>query len=408
MANSVTLCVSRSRAGAADLDGTADDPGSTRSMALPMACGFGAAGHALCAPTGAELRRMARRHEVVPHRDDRRTRRRARRYRASSMLKQAYARALGIPVEIFVARDYAALIDAQATARVDYAIYSTTAYATAALLCACVEPVVAPVGEDGATGIKAILVTRDGRLSKLADIEHAPGRHRALDSIAGFALPRLELAVGQVALTGAEPFLVHADSASAAEAMLVDGSVDAIFGWLPANADDRVSRRHAGAAGSCGHGRGLAVGGVEIGAAPIRPARLAFRSRRRAAHDARRVPDRAQGNRSPMSTTSSKRIVAAASRKFAPATMRRRSTWCGAHATRDADRSSGAGSRKLAVTLYTSHRDHRNGARLACRSAIGAGHLRAHARPQIVGLRSSRCRRRPPPGRAAACPPRPR
>jgi phosphonate transport system substrate-binding protein len=152
-------------------------------------------------------------------------------------LKQAYAQALGIPVEIFVARDYAALIDAQATARLDYAVYSTTAYATAALLCACVEPVAAPIGEDGATGIKAILVTRDGRVSKPSDI----GTHRVaiaeLDSIAGFVLPRLELAAGQVALSGSEPFLVHAESASAAETMLVEGSVDAIFGWLPANAD---------------------------------------------------------------------------------------------------------------------------------------------------------------------------
>ena len=30
---------------------------------------------------------------------------------------------------------------------------------------------------------------------------------------------------------------MHVESASAAETMLVDGSVDAIFGWLPANAD---------------------------------------------------------------------------------------------------------------------------------------------------------------------------
>ena len=150
-------------------------------------------------------------------------------------LKQAYAQALGMPVEIFVARDYAALIDAQATQRVDYALYSTTAYATTALLCACVEPIAAPVSDDGATGIKAILVTRDGRLQKASDV----GTHRiaiaALDSIAGFALPQLELAAGQP-LTGSEPFLIHAESASAAEAMLVDGSVDAIFGWLPANA----------------------------------------------------------------------------------------------------------------------------------------------------------------------------
>ena len=48
-----------------------------------------------------------------------------------SILQRAYSMALGMPVEIFVARDYAALIDAQATNRVDYAIYSTTAYATA-------------------------------------------------------------------------------------------------------------------------------------------------------------------------------------------------------------------------------------------------------------------------------------
>jgi phosphonate transport system substrate-binding protein len=152
-------------------------------------------------------------------------------------LKQAYAQALGIPVEIFVARDYAALIDAQATARIDYAVYSTTAYATAALLCACVEPVSAPVGEDGATGIKAILVTRDGRLSKPSEISVHRVAIAELDSIAGFALPRLELAAGQATLSGSEPFVVRAESASAAEAMLVEGSVDAIFGWLPANAD---------------------------------------------------------------------------------------------------------------------------------------------------------------------------
>lgn len=156
-------------------------------------------------------------------------------------LRQAYAQAMGIPVEIFVARDYAALIDAQATARVDYAVYSTTAYATAVLLCGCVEPVAAPVGEDGATGIKAVLVTRDGRLSKASDLTTHRVAIAELDSIAGFALPRLELAAGPVVLSGSEPFLVHAESASAAEAMLVDGSVDAIFGWVPANAGGELA-----------------------------------------------------------------------------------------------------------------------------------------------------------------------
>ena len=155
-----------------------------------------------------------------------------------SVLKQAYARALGIPVEILVARDYAALIDAQAAARVDYAIYSTTAYATTSLLCGCVEPVAAPVGENGATGIRAILVTRDGRLREARRYCARIGLPwRLCDSIAGYALPRFELAAAKIVLTGDEPFIVRADKASEAEAMLVDGSVDAIFGWTAANAD---------------------------------------------------------------------------------------------------------------------------------------------------------------------------
>jgi phosphonate transport system substrate-binding protein len=154
-----------------------------------------------------------------------------------SVLKQAYARALAIPVEILVARDYAALIDAQAAARVDYAIYSTTAYATTSLLCGCVEPVAAPVGENGATGIRAILITRDGRLAKLADMATHRVATAPLDSIGGYALPRSALAAADMTLTGDEPFIVRADTVSQAEAMLADGSVDAIFGWAAANED---------------------------------------------------------------------------------------------------------------------------------------------------------------------------
>lgn len=148
-----------------------------------------------------------------------------------SMLKRAYAQALGMPVEIFVARDYAALIDAQATQRIDYAIYSTTAYGTASLLCSCVEPVAVPLGSDGATGVTAVLVTRDDRLASLADI----GKHRVAiappQSVAASMLPLAALSAEGVLTEGAQTGFVNAESAAAAEAMLVDGSVDAIFGW---------------------------------------------------------------------------------------------------------------------------------------------------------------------------------
>ena len=71
----------------------------------------------------------------------------------------------------------------------------------------------APVGEDGVdrhplrAGARAT-----ARLPNLADIAHAPGRPAASDSIAGYSVAawrpcRLRAAP----LTGAEPFLVHAD-----------------------------------------------------------------------------------------------------------------------------------------------------------------------------------------------------
>jgi phosphonate transport system substrate-binding protein len=153
-----------------------------------------------------------------------------------STLKRAYSQALGLPAEIFVARDYAALIDAQASGRVDYAIYSATAYATASLLCSCVEPVAAPVGADGTTGIVAILVTRDGRLKDLSELTRRRVAVAPEDSVAGFLLPQAGLAGQKIALDGSQPYVVRADSQAAAEAMLAAGSVDAIFGWASAGA----------------------------------------------------------------------------------------------------------------------------------------------------------------------------
>lgn len=173
-----------------------------------------------------------------------------------SSLKRAYAQALGMPVEVFVARDYAALIDAQATQRIDYAIYSATAYGAASLLCSCVEPVVAPLGSDGATGITAILVTRDGRLASFADI----GTHRVAiappQGVATSMLPLAALSAENVMTEAMQAGFVSAGSAAAAEAMLVDGSVDAMFGW----------------AGSPGEGSGGTL--ARLAAAGLDPASL--------------------------------------------------------------------------------------------------------------------------------------
>ncbi len=150
-----------------------------------------------------------------------------------SALTRAYSMALGMKVEFLVAPDYATLIDAQAAGRVEYAIYSALAYAAAAERCGCVEPLVAPTDDDGATGIRSILITRDGKVPG----PQAMAAHRIAvgpaESIAGWLLPLAELASAQISFSQASPFLERAPSASAAEAMLVENKADAIFGWTP-------------------------------------------------------------------------------------------------------------------------------------------------------------------------------
>ena len=149
-------------------------------------------------------------------------------------LNDAFAKALGVKVEFLVARSYPALIDAQVSGRIDYAVYSAAAYAAAYERCGCIEPLVAPTDESGALGIRSVLVTMDGRLPSTSDLT---GRRIALlppDSMAGHQLPLASFSPNGRRLSGEENFFVAAQSAEAAEAMLVEGSVDAIFGWEPA------------------------------------------------------------------------------------------------------------------------------------------------------------------------------
>ncbi|MEZ2328153.1 phosphate/phosphite/phosphonate ABC transporter substrate-binding protein [Mesorhizobium sp. RCC_202] len=152
-------------------------------------------------------------------------------------LTEAYSNALGMKVEFVVARDYATLIEAQASGRVQYAIYSALAYATASERCGCVEPLVSPVDTDGAVGIRSILVTRDGRLPDLASIASHRVAIAPVDNLGGALMPLAGLSADGVKIAEGSPFLVRAATATAAEAMLGDGEADGLFGWVPADAD---------------------------------------------------------------------------------------------------------------------------------------------------------------------------
>lgn len=147
-------------------------------------------------------------------------------------LKKAYTLALGIPVEFFVAGDYQALIEAQASRRVEYAIYSATAYATASLACSCVTPLVAPTASNGAIGLRSVLITRAADFTELSAI----AKHRVAisgpEDVTGAVLPLAMLRKQGVIAAGDAPFLVRAATAEQAQSLFLAGTVDAMFGWV--------------------------------------------------------------------------------------------------------------------------------------------------------------------------------
>ncbi|MGE0282027.1 MAG: phosphate/phosphite/phosphonate ABC transporter substrate-binding protein [Rhizobiaceae bacterium] len=146
-------------------------------------------------------------------------------------LRQSYSGALGMPVDFFIARDFAMLIDAQATSRIEYAIYSTTAYATAVELCQCIEPLAAPTDVDGASGIRSILIARAGKLKSVSDLPKTKVAVPAEDDLSGWLAPLSLLADGGLALRGDELFIVPAPTVLEAEAQFASGKADALLGW---------------------------------------------------------------------------------------------------------------------------------------------------------------------------------
>lgn len=147
----------------------------------------------------------------------------------TDLMTQAYTAALGMPVEIFAARDYAALIDAQASKRIEYAVYSAFAYATASRLCECVEPLASPVSLSGAGGVQAVVLKR-------AWVEGAGPPTIAVPPDTAL-FPGFVHEMALESLRGAAQYEIRATkSMEEAEALFADGKVNALLGWMEAGA----------------------------------------------------------------------------------------------------------------------------------------------------------------------------
>jgi phosphonate transport system substrate-binding protein len=143
-------------------------------------------------------------------------------------IRSGFADALSLPVEIIRARDFPALIDAQASARIEYAVLSAAAYSTAYLVCECIEPLVRPIAADNTSGTRTILLLDESittaQIAKSKGIA-VPGRN----SLNGFGVPLASESVIVGKLTGSEKWLTFARDANAAVQLYAQGEVDGFF-----------------------------------------------------------------------------------------------------------------------------------------------------------------------------------
>lgn len=139
---------------------------------------------------------------------------------------------LGLPVEIVAMAGYDALIDAQVSARVQYAIHSASSYVTTAALCACVEPVALPAAFDGSHGFHSLLVSLSG--SAIASLAEARDKRLALtsgDSVAGRLVPLKALAGQGIDAASYFSTVLSAADPEQAVTMLFTNEADLAVAW---------------------------------------------------------------------------------------------------------------------------------------------------------------------------------
>ena len=139
---------------------------------------------------------------------------------------------LGVHVELFPAISYDALIEAQSSDRVQYGIYSATAFASAEIMCDCLEPVAVPTAEDGSTGFHAVLVARaDSAVHSLTDAKRARLAVGPEGSVTGRLVPFAAFAASGIDPRTYFSALIDTGSPEDAVAALLLGEADVALGW---------------------------------------------------------------------------------------------------------------------------------------------------------------------------------
>jgi len=150
--------------------------------------------------------------------------------------RQVLEDGLNMPVEVFVAPSMPALIDAQASGRVDYSALSALAYDAVMHLCECVQPLAQPVSAGGANAFRSVLVTRADTDAVSMTVAVGPD-----DSLTGAIIPRLTYLAERRSIGESDFDMIHVSSADESIERFLAGEVDALFGWAYARISEDTS-----------------------------------------------------------------------------------------------------------------------------------------------------------------------
>jgi phosphonate transport system substrate-binding protein len=102
--------------------------------------------------------------------------------------------ALGIPVKLYPAADYAGVMQAMAAGQLDLAEFSPSAFAGAWLDCKCIEPTVVPLEKDGTVFYVSVMVTRkDSGITSIAQMKGHSLAWADPNSASGYLIPSASL-----------------------------------------------------------------------------------------------------------------------------------------------------------------------------------------------------------------------
>lgn len=156
------------------------------------------------------------------------------------------SKALGVPVKLRIANDYAAVIESQRAGNAQLAFYGPASFARAVMTGVKVEPIVNQTHDTGASGYYSVIYVRaDSPYKTIADLK---GRNLALvdpNSTSGNQAPRFFLHKAGHPVDAFFGKTVYAGSHENAVLALVQGTVDAAANLYNTDTDTMVTRMAA-------------------------------------------------------------------------------------------------------------------------------------------------------------------